>query len=297
MPIRYKYRSDNKFTENIFKKKKIWLSKPEDLNDPLDGKISEFTAEYKESLKKLHMRQQLEGFIFVATFFGDEEPLGIRNKEATLRAFKEASSLEEKFKIANDAMKLSGRVGYSDAADLTDSVTSQISAAGIFCLSESCNEMLMWSHYGQEHKGICIGFEKIGRDLLPGEQFRKVSYSEKFPAVDILRGYISKRDYYKDLNGGLRVKASVAFHDHNILRALSTKSPLWEYEKEWRLISKQSGERDLPGQISEIVFGMKCPETIREKYVSLAKKLDCEVSFWEIVHESNSFELKTKKIY
>ena len=33
-----------------------------------------------------------------------------------------------------------------------------MTALGVLCLSACDNSILMWSHYADEHKGFCIGF-------------------------------------------------------------------------------------------------------------------------------------------
>lgn len=30
---------------------------------------------------------------------------------------------------------------------------------GVFCASSDCNNELLWAHYADSHKGICIGFD------------------------------------------------------------------------------------------------------------------------------------------
>jgi len=41
---------------------------------------------------------------------------------------------------------------------------------GLLCFSRSWNNILMWSHYGDRHKGICLGFD------VPDEKMRPVTY-------------------------------------------------------------------------------------------------------------------------
>lgn len=43
-------------------------------------------------------------------------------------------------------------------------------AHGALCFSRSWNNILMWSHYGDRHKGVCLGFE------VPKKFVRRVKY-------------------------------------------------------------------------------------------------------------------------
>ncbi|EPO2768269.1 hypothetical protein ACT7UY_004547, partial [Yersinia enterocolitica] len=46
--ILYKYRDDSDRTEEIIKNKKIWLSSPIQLNDPLECRIGEIPKDWEE---------------------------------------------------------------------------------------------------------------------------------------------------------------------------------------------------------------------------------------------------------
>src|SRR5437879_3144630 len=39
--------------------------------------------------------------------------------------------------------------------------TVHVTNNGVLCLSRSWNHILMWSHYGDKHKGICLGFDVL----------------------------------------------------------------------------------------------------------------------------------------
>ena len=47
--ILYKYRDVGEYTEKIFTDKTVWLSKPENLNDPFECSIANFTEKGKRN--------------------------------------------------------------------------------------------------------------------------------------------------------------------------------------------------------------------------------------------------------
>lgn len=58
---------------------------------------------------------------------------------------------------------------------------------GVICFSESWKTTLMWSHYGEKHTGMCLGFD------VPETQAAKVTYIETllddpFDESDVHRG-------------------------------------------------------------------------------------------------------------
>jgi len=78
---------------------------------------------------------------------------------------------------------------------------------GVLCFSEEKTDVLQWAHYADRHKGICLGFNVSGSQ----GKFGRVQYvTERFPFPE---------------------KPDVAFS----WKVLSTKSKVWEYEREWRV--------------------------------------------------------------
>ncbi|MBI5437013.1 MAG: DUF2971 domain-containing protein [Nitrosomonadales bacterium] len=92
-----------------------------------------------------------------------------------------------------------------------------IRLVGVCCFSEMKDSILMWSHYANEHKGVCIGFDT--RKSL----FRlawQVKYQEEFPIV--------RRPTDSD--------------EILLAKTLLTKADCWSYEKEWRIIKRTQTE-------------------------------------------------------
>ncbi len=83
---------------------------------------------------------------------------------------------------------------------------------GILCLTEDPLNILMWSHYAQNHTGICIGFDT---GELPFSGAQQVIYSEERP----------KAEFDSD-------------SETLIERVLLTKSQHWKYEREWRILKR-----------------------------------------------------------
>jgi len=118
-----------------------------------------------------------------------------------------------------------------------------INKFGVFSMSQINDNILMWSHYANQHKGFCIGFvRKNGNQLGDITKTQPVEYDCNYPEVNPL-----------DENGN---------YDHSIFtKMLFTKAKNWEYEKEWRLVYPEGDkEESLPADISTIIFGLRMPE-------------------------------------
>ncbi|WP_137905813.1 DUF2971 domain-containing protein [Chryseobacterium sp. 2VB] len=113
---------------------------------------------------------------------------------------------------------------------------------GILSLTTDNQNLLMWSHYTNNQKGYCLEF-----DLEPGNfigynnkkinsknvDFKKVSYSNTYPKTSILNS------------------------DHKMI--FGFKSKCWNYEKEYRFISNNSGlYTHNDGCLKTIYLGSEC---------------------------------------
>lgn len=117
-------------------------------------------------------------------------------------------------------------------AALKQSSESFLSNKGVTCFSEINDDLLMWSHYGDKCKGICLEFDTR---FEPFSKVRRVSYVPALPEInvhDILVG----RDF------------------DPVLQLYCTKSAAWSYEREWRAIHNVAGT--LFGYSSQALTGV-----------------------------------------
>lgn len=113
-------------------------------------------------------------------------------------------------------------------------VENSFSQQGIGCFSESLDHILMWSHYSDGHRGFCLEFDT---SFYPFSKARQVQYSEFFPSLH-------------------------PTNDEILLAPLiTTKSIVWSYEKEWRVIHEH-GDIEYgydAGALTGIYFGCEMP--------------------------------------
>lgn len=122
---------------------------------------------------------------------------------------------------------------------------------GVCCLSEKNDDLLMWSHYADAHKGFCLGFNT---DSEPFSSARPVRYTTEVPVVNPISVLLDQDE-----------KAFLAM--------ILTKFDSWSYEKEWRVFHK---EADTPfgyekGVLQAVHFGLAMPESQK---IVIGKLLD-----------------------
>jgi hypothetical protein len=104
----------------------------------------------------------------------------------------------------------------------------------------------MWSHYSQNHTGICIEFHRTSDSPLGDPEIcTPVQYSSKYPVIDFGKMILN--------------------HDGQTLNLMMRyKADCWAYEKEWRVITEQGDKQcALVGSISKVIFGLRTPDDFR----------------------------------
>jgi hypothetical protein len=145
---------------------------------------------------------------------------------------------------------------------------------GVVSLAERANCPLMWSHYGDQHHGVCIGYSApsdVSNDL------HKVRYGGK-RLVDA-----SKVVAMLDGDGTARRHVDQA--------VLLRKAKSWQYEQEWRLIG-QRGLRDSQLELEELIFGMRCKDSVKYAVTSALNGRRRRVRFYEMREIPGTFNLR-----
>lgn len=126
---------------------------------------------------------------------------------------------------------------------------------GIYSLSKTYNDELLWAHYANSHKGFCIEFD-LEKLLEYENQFGLYSfdvvYKENPPNYTI-----------KDINskGNLLIQIIAGY-----------KSKRWEYEKEFRIVTDFAGSTPYHfNAVKGIYFGVNMPEEQKLKMIETLK--------------------------
>lgn len=150
---------------------------------------------------------------------------------------------------------------------------------GICCFSSSDLNPLLWRHYGDQHHGICVGYDL---NRTPKPNLHKVTYGGNriIHTSLILKAIVEGRnDYREEL-------------DKNVLLR---KALPWSYEEELRLLSKR-GIQDSPLALKDITFGLRCSSGVKHAVIAALEGRTDGVSFYEIYQHRGSFDLKTQPV-
>lgn len=215
-PVLYKYQAFTPASVGNLTTRQIWFSRPMCFNDPFDCAIradrgaisdSDFARLYQEARSRY---DDPASFDAQYSSPGANDPTfrdGIRN---VLDGAWEKRKLEMRH------------------------------SRGVCCFSEKSDDIVMWSHYADAHKGFCLAFRT---DARPFSSARPVHYATDLPA--------------------LNPTSMLLDDDESAFWAMIlTKFDCWSYEKEWRAFHK---EADRPfgyekGVLQSVYFGVAMPK-------------------------------------
>lgn len=250
----YKYTAFSARSISALMNKKFWIPKPSTFNDPFDSVMTNHAAEWlnqsKTKLAKAHKKSQLI----------NSADIGFRIQGLDARYMLPA--YEKGLELSHQAIQ-DYNVGQT-----------WMSSIGVLSLSETPKSILMWSHYGGQHSGICLEFERTPENRLGGEDAKPVIYS-------------SKRTFDK------------AIDKPDYISPLFVKHSGWRYEKEWRLI-EQKGDHlyDFPGELLSVICGARMTPEDKETVSLIVKSLNSHLSKKILVRQAEmsatTYSLKIK---
>lgn len=257
-PTLYKYRQFNNVNhENALFKQELYLPSAKEFNDPYDSKIP---FRYKPE---------------------DLTPDNIYKKCLQLAKANFQGLNETQYQQKAYDMQLSDALNDSYHLEKFDQITFNrlCKDYGIFCLTPDDQNLLMWSYYGDSHKGFCIGYDsnflvKSGVFGMGG----KIVYRNDFPLLPL---FLTKDDF-------------------PLLNVLFTKWKKWNHEDEYRLVHTYSVGKiiQLPtDSITEIVFGCQLSEKDQIKYLEKILNHLPKAKIFKIELAKDSFGLKKVPVF
>lgn len=150
---------------------------------------------------------------------------------------------------------------------------------GIFSLSKTYSDELLWAHYANSHKGFCIEYDL---DQLLSKQntkhrFFDIQYSDKIPNLDFSQ-------LLNQNNPDILIK-----------KMLGYKSQRWEYEQELRIITENQGRNTYDYRaVKAIYFGLKMPKSTISKTMKTLQGR--KIKYFQMQLKPNSFVLEAKEI-
>ncbi len=222
------------------------------------------------------------------------------NLESSSVYFAQPDQLNDPYDCQIDLMKaarlaLGGQPMAEEALErwsrFTKAVTEPAKNCGVLSLCtgdiRGMNERLLWAHYADNHRGVCITYEVPYTFVDSIVGLAPVTYGS-----DRLMQALRSVDLTKRLDFETHIQPVVTAF-------LTTKAEQWAYEREARFISEKPGlvtfEREW---LSQICFGLNTPGDERRAVIDAVKRIgypNCK--FTELVHsEDGLYALESRLV-
>ncbi|HCZ9033973.1 DUF2971 domain-containing protein [Vibrio alginolyticus] len=257
----YKYRKFSEFLIRELCSSNIYFSDPKLFNDPLDCSPVIINDLKDDELERLC-------FQMLVKELGEEIAL---ERLENFRYYSQEHLTCEKQKLS---------YLYQLQSEVMVQLDAVMKNRGVLSLSSKHDSPLMWSHYADEHRGVCIEFDMDSAVRVP----KAIDY-------DSVRGISAKliHDYFVDgAKSALEQIESQYFFN---------KAGEWRYESEWRLLSNKCGENPAPFNISAVYFGMRCDNWIIASLIKLLYQHESGLKFYKMYPDRSSFELHESELY
>jgi len=218
--IVYKYRSwQNEFHKSCLTANELYFASPKEINDPFDFRIfMDYSMLDTDEKKGKYIKRAL-------------------TQESNQQEVDDLGGYDEAFRknmewFKEDPNKL--QTYFNNKAE------ESLIRFRILCLSEIWDSILMWSHYADQHRGYCLGYD--AKSFKNFGLFGGVHYQEDYPRMSPLEAGTFQFMLFHTL----------------------CKSKDWSYEREYRIVNildkieRYSDKPTIYGEatIKEVILGL-----------------------------------------
>jgi len=262
----------------------LYFANPAAFNDPLDCRRTVESDSDKRTLRAI-LTELIKRRVAAETL-GALRNARLKGKKAEAHPHRsgENAARQELANIAYNATNPDFEVSEEEAecSLLTSEIQRELLKQyerGVCCFSAAVDNPLLWSHYGDQHRGVCIGY---GLARVPKPILHKVVYggSRTVKTSLVARALLENDPEARNLL------------DRDVLLR---KAPSWRYEREWRLLGNR-GAQDSCLELVDVTFGLRCPEALKHTLISALEPRAATVKFFEMYELNGSFKLKRAEV-
>lgn len=169
---------------------------------------------------------------------------------------------------------------------------------GVLSLSSRPDNMPLWTHYGDEHKGICVEYDINSIDKNAHKEF----YNRIFKAV-----YTSERiDITSTIERTIEMIKNNVYSDTFdkgtliLLISMLIKQKDWLYEDEWRILWEleecNEGCYKSPMKVSAIYMGKDCNKDDINLIKEVANSIKCDLYKMAYSEKISEYRLTYEKV-
>lgn len=258
----YKYRSFDVNSLRLLSKGEIYYANPRSFNDPLDCDPSVQADTGRVSIERLYLRIL-------------DEKHGKETALKMMRSERDNSRQYGDYRTDPEVEEFYKRGLCSEIKRLVD---AEMESLGVLSLAERWDSPLMWSHYADKHRGLCIEYDMNDHQCA---HIKPVDYrrARSIKITELMQWKLHRS-----------AKAEQSVLDTYFF----AKSSQWGYEKEWRDIQRTNGFKSAPFYISSVYFGLRCDDAVRTSIVKLFASSNLSIAFYNLYALEDNFRLKRR---
>lgn len=260
----YKYYSiskENEYWKKPLQEKLVYLSRPQEFNDPYDCSIKINNDEVMKNMDRFVCEKLLKDFVKHPTAVEknrieyDDNPF-----EALIIDIKRRGIISQKVN-EEEITKRRKSINFSEFSK--DYIR-------VACFCEKNNSLLMWSHYAHNHEGFCIDCS-----------FNEQPFASIFPVT-----YSNiRRDYTESVKNSTKEWTYGSF---------LCKAEDWSYEKEWRVISPY---REIPYfESSQYIRAIYLGTKISQENEGKTMELSGDIPVYKMQLAKDTYDLYSVRI-
>jgi len=231
----FKFTSAKRAIE-IVKNSQLWFSNPKTFNDPFDTNIDLIDFEPNDKQIAMVINDKVQG-----------------NR-----------------RTRREEIKKNNKNAHRIRNQFSEQSNDFFQNSGVCCFSEVNDNILLWAHYANNHKGVCLKFHKTISD------------------ITTMTGKVKYRDKYQ--------KASFFNHEGGaIYHLIFTKAQDWHYEQEIRALRiLDFGKTDFRiEKLTEIIFGCKTEKRVIQYFKKILADLNLKhIILKQATQTKSSFKLR-----
>jgi len=258
----YKYRAFNVNTLRLLTGAEVYYSEPASFNDPLDSRPTIQVDTDRMALEKLLYRMLVK----------------TADKEHALKTIGNHRYMSTEYGDYKTDPQTEAYYMRLLASNVKELLYEELGKRGVLSLAERWNCPLMWSHYADDHRGLCIEYDMTDNTC---KGLRPVEYRmpRSIKVSDLIEWKIKRS------TSAERAIRKVFYF---------AKAPQWRYEREWRDVVSPVGSSPAPAHVSSIYFGLRCDSSVITAIVKLHASSERPVKFYAIHPLEDSFGLKRR---
>ena len=209
--------------EAVLQSSTLRWTKPSNFNDPFDHQVSFRFPFNKEELSH-ELSRKIEYLVYEAEIVQFVEETQLSKMVMMLRQYKNTIPKQKVLETLRRGCVESAEKFQSYQEKINSLIGKELNQSRVLCVTESNKNVVMWSHYADSHKGVCLRLECVDAVDTALLAAKPIKYTDSFPL------FMDLEQHIKYLTGQHPAQVGKLLTNIAYLKHLD-----WAYENEWRL--------------------------------------------------------------